>query len=123
MAPIMPHITEELYQARFAKDDANKSLHVSDWPKFDKKLIDEKVEAIGDLVVDIIAAVRKHKSENSLSMKEKLDRLVIQTKKSYEEVGSGLEVAFNDLKETLSIKEIVFGKADQDLGKIKISIS
>ena len=123
IAPIMPHITEELYQARFAKDEGKKSIHISDWPKFDKKLIDEKIEAVGDLVIEIIAAVRKYKSENNLSMKEELNKLVIQTKKDYEEIGCSLKSTFNDLKETLNIKEVEFGKATQDLGKVKIYIS
>ena len=56
-------------------------------------------------------------------MKEELGKLVIQTKKDYEAVGCGLEAAFDDLKETLNIKEVEFGRATQDLGKVKISIS
>ena len=35
LAPIMPHITEELYQKYFKKDGA-KSIHISEWPSVKK---------------------------------------------------------------------------------------
>ena len=74
-------------------------------------------------MIEIIAAVRKYKSENNLSMKAEINKLVIQIKDDYKKVASGLDVTFDDLKETLNIKEVSFGKAKQDLGKVKISIS
>ncbi|MBU3941956.1 MAG: class I tRNA ligase family protein, partial [Nanoarchaeota archaeon] len=34
MAPIMPHITEEIYHLYFAEIEGLKSIHGSDWPKY-----------------------------------------------------------------------------------------
>ncbi len=79
-APIMPHITEELYQLYYRKSDGATSIHVSAWPDAREDLIDEEAEALGDEVARIVAAVRKHKSEKQLSMKAPLQKLKITTR-------------------------------------------
>jgi len=78
-APIMPHITEELYQLYYKEKDGAQSIHVSAWPESRDELKDEAAEAIGDEVVQIVAAVRKFKSEHQLSMKAPLKKLTITT--------------------------------------------
>jgi len=78
-APIMPHITEELYQLFYRSVEGKRSIHVSSWPEPREELIDENAEAIGDEVVKIVAAVRKYKSEQQLSMKAPLKKLTITT--------------------------------------------
>ena len=42
---------------------------------------------------------------------------------SLKDLKKDLESAFDDLKGTLNIKEIKFGKAKKECGKIKITIS
>jgi len=117
MAPIMPYVTEELYQEGFKE---KKSIHLSSWPVYDKKLIDKDVEKLGDIVINIISAVRKFKSQNQMSLKEELSLLEI---KADEELKKKLNPALNDLKNTLKLKEIKFSdKATIDLGEIKINI-
>ena len=68
-APIMPFITEEVYQSYFAKKEKCKSVHISDWPKYDKK-DDKKIEETGDLAINIISEVRKFKTSKGKSLKE-----------------------------------------------------
>ena len=120
VAPIMPHITEEVYQLHYAKKENKKSIHISEWPKFDKKLIDDKVEGAGDVVIDIISAVRKYKSGKNISLNTEMNKLIIECSKK--DLKKDLGTAFNDLKGTLNIKDISFGKAKKECGKIKISI-
>jgi len=79
-APIMPHITEELYQLHYRKFDNAPSIHVSAWPIYREELLDPEAEKIGDDVVEIVAAVRKFKSERQLSMKAPLAKLRITSK-------------------------------------------
>ncbi len=78
-APIMPHVTEELYQLYFKKIDGAESVHVSKWPEYREELIDEEAEAVGDEVVRILQAVRKFKSERNLSLKAPLKKVVVRT--------------------------------------------
>jgi valyl-tRNA synthetase len=107
LAPIMPHITEELYNAYFIKHEGTKSIHISEWPKADEKNIDEEAEKIGDAAVEIVSAVRKYKSENNKSLKVEIPRLKIETAVDLTEVLAdiksitrALEVTVNEGKET-----------------------
>lgn len=89
-APIMPHITEELYQLGFQRYDGAPSIHRSRWPEVREELIDEDAERIGDTCVAILAAVRKHKSDQQLSMKAPLERLTIISEVDLREVAQEL---------------------------------
>ena len=120
MAPVMPHITEEIYQDYFAKDEKMKSIHLSKWPEFNKKLIDDDIEKVGDLVIKIISEGRKFKSQNQMSLKDELSLLEINADKELQEK---LKPVLVDLQNTLKLKEIKFSnKANIDLGEVKINI-
>ena len=105
MAPIMPHITEAVYQEHFAKKEKYKSIHISEWPKSNIKEIKEKQEAVGDLVVQIVSEVRKTKSSNSLSLKTGVKKLTIICSKDEQK---GIKLAMDDLKATTSSLDIIF---------------
>jgi valyl-tRNA synthetase len=44
IAPIMPFITEYLYQEYFRKNEKIKSIHLFEWPKFDKKKLEQCIK-------------------------------------------------------------------------------
>lgn len=100
MAPITPFITEEIYQKYFRKAGKFESIHVSDWPKADKKLVDKKAEKLGDGAVEIISKVRHFKSSNNKSLKTPV-KVTIQ---------NSLKPLQDDLKAVLSASELGFGK-------------
>ncbi len=102
-APIMPHITEEIYQNFFQQREGVASVHLTAWPVADTTLIDEKAEHIGERVFDIIATVRKYKSEKNLSMKEGIGTLVLMGEGADEVVTA----AQGDLKAVLNAGKIV----------------
>ncbi|MBA3063912.1 valine--tRNA ligase [Candidatus Woesearchaeota archaeon] len=106
MAPIMPHITEEIYHLYFAEIEGLKSIHVSDWPKYQKELADEKAELAGDNAVSVISAVRKYKSEKNLSLNKPIKTLTI---KCDENTKKDLNSVLKDIKATVKAEEIVFG--------------
>jgi len=103
-APIMPYITEEIYQLFYKETEKDKSLHLSSWPDYDSKLVFEKEEEIGDRLIEVIAEVRKIKSENKISLKEEVKELVLDLKE--EEVKDFLD----DLKAVTKAKKVSFGK-------------
>ncbi|UCC91324.1 MAG: valine--tRNA ligase, partial [Candidatus Aenigmatarchaeota archaeon] len=103
LAPITPHITEEIYQHYFRRNERSKSIHVSDWPKFDSSLTDRKSEKIGDIAVDVISSIRKFKSANSLSLAEPLRCATIDSNK--------LKPVLKDIQKTMRIENIRIGKA------------
>jgi valyl-tRNA synthetase len=105
-APIMPYITEELYQIYFRKSEKSKSIHVSEWPESDKKMIDEDIEKIGDRFVEILKDVRMAKSKAQKSMKAGI--ILTIEKKDFDL----LKDVLDDLKSVAAAKEIKTGKFD-----------
>lgn len=72
LAPIIPYVTEAIYQDLWAPGI---SIHRSAWPEADTRLLDEDAERGGDILLEIASAVRRYKSESSLSLGSELARL------------------------------------------------
>ena len=129
MAPIMPHITEEIYQVYFLGKDTEKekgqSIHLSSWPEYQEELVDERAELCGDIGVDIINTVRKFKSEQRMSMKGELRQLVVKSKEQSKnhEIQEIIGKIQGDLKAVLNAKEIVFeGETSLQSEKFELAI-
>ena len=103
LAPITPFITEEIYQNNFKKYEKNKSIHVSEWPKFyvreNKKIIET-----GDLLISLLTKIRKTKSNAKKSVKAEI--VLTIDRKDKEKLKDVLE----DLKAVTNTKEIREGK-------------
>lgn len=68
MAPIMPFITEEVYQEYFKKNEKDVSIHVSDWPKHKEEKISDEL----DVFYEVLTAIRQKKSIAQKSMKAEI---------------------------------------------------
>ena len=64
IAPIMPFVTEEIYQEYFRKKEFIKSIHLCEWPFADKA---GKSEVL-DLFLEILSKIRQAKTEAKKSM-------------------------------------------------------
>lgn len=77
LAPLTPHITEEIYQTMYAKEKGFSSIHLSSWPTADERLLDEEAEKQGDLVMAIIIGVRREKAEKHLPLNAQVKKLTV----------------------------------------------
>jgi len=111
MAPIMPHITEEIYQECYRKTEKEKSIHNTIWPAFGKEFEDEKAEASGDLAVELIALIRKAKSNASMPLSAEIEKAVLKVPEDKKEL---LEKVLEDVKNTGKIKEIEIKTGETD---------
>ncbi len=102
-APLMPHVTEEIYQMYFRKSEVHESIHVSPWPSAEGAY----EETAGDKAVEVIAALRKYKSGNNMAMNEPLKKVVISD--------SGLKPFLKDIKATMKIDDISVGSVNEGL--------
>jgi valyl-tRNA synthetase len=103
MAPIMPHITEEIYQAYYREKEKSKSIHNTIWPV--KLMVDEDAEEKGDLLVEALAAVRKQKTDNQMSLAKEVGKLEITLPNGKKDLLKDVEV---DLKAAGKILEIKY---------------
>lgn len=80
LAPLLPYITEEIWRALFAYAEGEPSIHRTRWPEPCQPGEDERYYAgLGDVLIGIASAVRRFKSENSLSLGSEISRLQIAT--------------------------------------------
>ncbi len=97
LAPFTPHICDELWEGLLKEGGATSSQ----WPEVDKKLVDEDAEKAGEILVDIVTRIRKHKSDNNLSLGSELERAKILAPKEM-----GVEKIKEDISGTGKIKDI-----------------
>ncbi len=108
LAPIIPFITEEIYQLYFKKFEEKESIHICNWPN-EMEIADEKSVLAGDLATKIIGAARKHKSTNKLSLKEELAKVIITCNAEEKKL---LELVLSDIKSTAKIKDVEFADGE-----------
>jgi len=107
LAPIMPCITEEIYQEFFKEQEKSQSIHISKWPqhtieKFSKQ--QEELDKKGNKFFEILGKVRQEKSKAQKSMKSE----IILTIKSEDK--SLIENMIPDLKAVTNSKDIKEGE-------------
>jgi valyl-tRNA synthetase len=82
LAPITPHIAEEIYQTMYAEDMGQKSLQLMLWPKPDIGKIDDEAEKKGELVMAVITEIRREKAEKRKPLNAPIKRVKIYAGKS-----------------------------------------
>lgn len=86
-APIVPFITEELYQY-FKEDQNEKTIHISSWPD---RIEIEKMNVIDTTdfneAIAAIDEIRKYKSENQISLGAEIEEYKLSTKVDFEKYG------------------------------------
>jgi len=106
MAPIMPFITEEIYQLYFAGFEKEKSIHNTLWPSLSME--DNEAEAVGDFFVEVLGKVRKFKAEKKMSLKTELKAVNIKGNITAEQ----FDLIKAELMAVTKAKEIKFEKAE-----------
>jgi valyl-tRNA synthetase len=79
LAPVMPHITEEIYQIMYKDIVKSPSIHSTIWPIFDKSQINKEAEKYGNLVTALLGQIRREKSENKMPLNIPIKLLTIYT--------------------------------------------
>lgn len=118
-APVIPFMTEEIYQELFQKSEGDVSIHVSKWPEAGKA--DAEALEVGRLARDTISLVRQYKTQKDMAMNTELEKIVVECN---EQVRKKLEKAEPVIKGTMKIKEVAYGKAEEgmELGPLKIFV-
>jgi len=112
-APIMPYITEEIYQEYFRKYEKTKSIHITSWPEVDKKMMDKDAEKVGALVNLVVESSRRAKSEAKVSLKAPIKELIIEAKITPYQFSDVEE----DLKKTTWAEKIFFKHISEKAAK------
>jgi len=112
IAPILPHIAEEVWQTLFRKYEKDASIHLSAWPEPAKTDIDKKTEEAGDAAVAVISAVRQWKQANKLPLNAELAELTIEADAKKKAM---LKKFLPDIAGTVKAKKTIFGKGETEI--------
>jgi len=112
-APFIPFLSEEIYHS--LKPGVKPSIHLEDWPKVNKKLIDKKLEKKMERVREIVALALAQRAKSSIKVRQPLLKLKIKNALARPADGSRKKLKINDelinlIKDEVNIKEIVFDK-------------
>lgn len=99
IAPIVPFVADEIYVNLTGEE----SVHLADYPKYDKKMIQETIEKKMDLVRELISLGRNAREEVKIKVRQPLSEVILDGKN---------EVLIGDLvqliKEELNVKTVTF---------------
>ena len=98
-APIIPFVTEEIYRNLTGEE----SVHLSDFPKYDKTFINEEIETRMDLVRDLISTGRFVREEAKIKVRQPLSEALIDGKSK--NILGDLVTLIN---EELNVKKVTF---------------
>lgn len=104
LAPVMPHMTEEIYQHMYKDGKGFESIQVSKWPKFKASLVDEAAERDGDLVTAVMSEIRRDKAENKKPLNAPIKNLTVTCKEDAS--AEAIQTAEADIKSTLKIEDM-----------------
>ena len=108
LAPVMPHLTEEIYSLMYAKGD-NDSIHISRWPEMNESLIDEEAGRIGELIISVIRDIRREKNRQSIPLNTPIRKICL-----YADDGAAdaLAKGITDIRKTVKAEEIevIYGR-------------
>jgi len=107
-APFLPYVTEQIYLGLFADDERHRSLHLTHWPSIHPSWVNEEAESAGEILLEVATAVRRYKSEASISLGAELKRLLISTGDAT--LASTLNAARCDIQSVTRARELSIGE-------------
>jgi len=109
LAPIAPHVSEEIYQQVFAQREKRTGIEAAPFPHADKHAISEEADKRGEVMNKITAAVRRWKNESKLPLNAELDGITVLLPEDELRLMPPLE---RDLKATSRAKAISSSKGE-----------
>jgi len=102
LAPLCPHITAEIYSELFP---GSGSVHEQSYPELEKGLTFKEASEYGDLMVDIVDAIRKLKTDGGMSLGAELEKIKLELPEKKLKLAQELE---EDIRGTGRITSIDF---------------
>lgn len=115
--PIVPHITEEIYQNLFREREDVRSINETEWPEVDGSLVSEDAGERGELAKDIIEEVRRWKSDEGIPLNEELPLVEFYVDPDQEEK---IESMLGVIKGTINIEEVGYEETTESEEGIKV---
>ncbi len=103
-APLIPFMTEEIYQnlVRSVDTKAPESIHLCDYPVADNSLIDKSLEDSMDEVLNVVVLGRAARNAANIKNRQPIGNMYIKAEKTLDELYTQI------IKEELNVKNVEF---------------
>jgi valyl-tRNA synthetase len=108
LAPVCPHITEEIYQTLLYREPAH-SIHSLSWPIADTIPLNHKAHAEGELLVEAVSMIRRLKAQLKIPLSKQVAAITIKAPMKTIET---LKQQLQDLTHILHIQTIKFQESN-----------
>ena len=105
IAPFTPFISEEIYQGLKTSDDPE-SVHLCNYPKPDKKLIDKVLESKMEQVREVVTLALAKRAQAGIKVRQPLSELTITNKQLIKD-----KDLIELIQDEVNVKKVVFGKS------------
>ena len=114
IAPICPFISETIYQNLVFKmnDSTEQSIHLVNWPKTNKKLIDKSLSERTNLAIKICSLGRSARSSANIRVRQPLKEILVEINNKDE--ASLLPIINDQLLEELNVKKVSLLNSDSE---------
>ncbi len=113
LAPVLPFVTETMYQGMVARFGGPASVHHVDFPVVEESLIDPALEQTMSIVRSVVALGHSLRKTHSLRVRQPLRRLTILTHDPL--VMAAVESHSDLLAEEVNVKEVAVGSDEGSL--------
>lgn len=86
LAPVMPHLAEEIYQKYFRENLLGSSIHGFDWPSSGELEFSDRAARLGGKIVTVIKEARRAKVASGTPLGQRVNKLTLSLPKEFEEV-------------------------------------
>jgi len=128
LAPFLPFFAEHFYQEFYRKFEKIESIHLTEWPEANKKLIDTKLENSMEIARKITESSLSARQKLNLKLRWPVKRVVVVSNKKevVQAVKKLKEILLSmcnakDVKVTSKKPKGEFSEAEFDLGKVFVS--
>jgi isoleucyl-tRNA synthetase len=117
MAPITPHISEEIYRNL---DGSKTTIHATDWPTLDESKINPSLEEQMTVIRDLVEAVFSSRQKANIKLRWPCSRIIISAEDlKVQQAAKELESILRDQSNTKSVEILppgeVWGEAQMEM--------
>ena len=119
LAPVIPFITDKIYQNLVKKinNNAPDSIHLTKFPKFDESLVDDKLIWEIDSVKEVVSLGRSVRNKSNLKVRQPLSEVCIYFKSDND---YSIKEYNDQIIQELNVKKVSFIKNIEDIVEYKV---
>jgi isoleucyl-tRNA synthetase len=119
LAPVVPFVTDEIYDNLVTRinQGSESSIHLCDFPKINKRFVDEKLVKDVDTIKEIVSLGRSARNKSNLKIRQPLSDIKVYIN---DDSIDFIKKNKHQIQEELNVKEVFFVKNKKDIVRYQI---